>query len=162
MNKLFSIFIICFVVIISCSEQKTAPISYLEISNKSQIDSITQTFIDREAYPFIYTRLEDSNGTVIYENSFKNERLLADNNIDGDSWIRIWSMSKIVTITIIMDLVEENIIDLNHPVTNYIPEFSGLQVAQSSKGISLSKYTNADFVSTAEMLPSWSGEFVSS
>ena len=100
MNKLFSIFIVCFVVIISCSEQKTAPISYLEISNKSQIDSITQTFIDREAYPFIYTRLEDSNGTVIYENSFKNERLLADNNIDGDSWIRIWSMSKIVIIYI--------------------------------------------------------------
>ena len=61
-------------------------------------------------------------------------------------------MSKFVTITIIMDLVEENIIDLNHPVTDYIPEFSGLQVAQSSKGISLSKYTNADFVSAAEML----------
>ena len=37
-------------------------------------------------------------------------------------------------------------------VTNFIPEFFGLQVAQSSKGISLSKYTNADFVSTAEML----------
>ena len=129
MNKLFSIFIVCFVVIISCSEQKTAPISYLEISNKSQIDSITQTFIDREAYPFIYTRLEDSNGTVIYENSFKNERLLADNNIDGDSWIRIWSMSKIVTICIALDLMEDSIISINDSVTKYIPEFNNLKVA---------------------------------
>mgnify|MGYP001165539124 FL=1 len=129
MNKLFSIFIVCFVVIISCSEQKTAPISYLEISNISQIDSITQTFIDREAYPFIYTRLEDSNGTVIYENSFKNERLLADNNIDGDSWIRIWSMSKIVTICIALDLMEDSIISINDSVTKYIPEFNNLKVA---------------------------------
>ena len=68
----------------SCSEPKNAPNSYIEISNKSQIDSITKEYVDREAYPFIYTRLEDSNGTVIYENSFKNERLLADYNIDGE------------------------------------------------------------------------------
>ena len=61
-------------------------------------------------------------------------------------------MSKIVTITIIMDLVEENIIRLNDPVADNIPEFLGLQVAQSSKGISLSRYTNADFVSAAEVL----------
>ena len=84
--------------IIGCSEKKTEPKSYLEITNKSQIDSITQTFVDREIYPFIYTRLEDSNGVVAYENLEKNQRLLANENIDGDSWIRIWSMSKIVTI----------------------------------------------------------------
>ena len=35
-------------------------------------------------------------------------------------------MSKIVTITIIMDQVEENIIDLNRPVTNYIREYFSL------------------------------------
>ena len=139
MNNLFSIFIICFVVIIICSEQKTAPISYLEISNKSQIDSITQTFIDREAYPFIYTRLEDSNGTVIYENSFKNERLLADNNIDGDSWIRIWSMSKIVTICIALDLMEDSIISINDSVTKYIPEFNNLKVACDKDSIQSEK-----------------------
>ena len=33
-------------------------------------------------------------------------------------------MSKIVTITIIMDLVEENIIQLNDPVSDYIPELT--------------------------------------
>ena len=61
-------------------------------------------------------------------------------------------MSKIVTITIIMDLVEENIIQLNDPVLDYIPEFSNLKVAQSSSGVSLSRYTNADFVSNPEMV----------
>ena len=76
MYKLFSSLVLFFVLIISCNEQKNDAISYLEISNKSQIDSITQTFIDREIYPFIYTRLEDSNGIVAYENLAKNERLL--------------------------------------------------------------------------------------
>ncbi|MFL2590154.1 MAG: serine hydrolase domain-containing protein [Parvicellaceae bacterium] len=130
-KSLFLIFL-CFLMIIGCSEKKTEPKSYLEITNKQQIDGITQTFIDREAYPFIYTRLEDSNGTVIYENSFKNERLLADNNIDGESWIRIWSMSKIVTICIALDLMEDSIISLNDSVTKYIPEFSNLKVAITS------------------------------
>ena len=66
---------------------------------------------------------------MIYENSFKNERLLADNNIDGDSWIRIWSMSKIVTICIALDLMEDSIISINDSVTKYIPEFNNLKVA---------------------------------
>ena len=96
-KSLFLIFL-CFLIIFGCKETKTEPKSYLEITNKSQIDSITQTFVDREIYPFIYTRLEDSNGVVAYENLEKNQRLLANENIDGDSWIRIWSMSKIVTI----------------------------------------------------------------
>ena len=129
MKKFIFFFSISMVILISCNEQKKSPASYIEISNKSQIDSITKEFVDREAYPFIYTRLEDSNGTVIYENSFKNERLLADYNIDGDSWIRIWSMSKIVTICIALDLMEDSIISINDSVTKYIPEFRNLKVA---------------------------------
>ena len=128
--KKFIVFLsISVMIFISCSEPKTAPSSYLEISNKSQIDSITKEYIDREAYPFIYTRLEDSNGTVIYENSFKNKRLLANENIDGNSWIRIWSMSKIVTICIALDLIEDSVISINDSVSKYIPEFNNLKVA---------------------------------
>ena len=116
MKKFSLLFCISVMIIISCKEQKLSPTSYINISNKSQIDSITQTFIDREIYPFIYTRIEDSNGTVAYENLAKNERLLANENIDGDSWIRIWSMSKIVTICLALDLMEDNIISLDYSV----------------------------------------------
>ena len=62
------------------------PNSYIDITNKQQIDSITQTFVDREIYPFIYTRLEDSNGVVAYENLEKNERLFKDKNIDVEKF----------------------------------------------------------------------------
>ena len=81
MKRIVFFFSISIVILTTCSEPKKSPASYMEISNKSQIDSITKEYVDREAYPFIYTRLEDSNGNVIYENSFKNERLLADYNI---------------------------------------------------------------------------------
>ena len=137
MYKLFSSLVLVFVLIISCNEQKNDAISYIEISNKSQIDSITQTFIEREIYPFIYTRLEDSNGIVAYENLAKNERLLADENIDGDSWIRIWSMSKIVTICLALDLMEDSIISLDDSVIKYIPEFSDLKVAVTQDSVEI-------------------------
>lgn len=137
MKKLLFLLYLCFLGIISCTEKKTAPKSYIEISNSQVIDSITKTFIDREIYPFIYTRLEDSNGTVAYENLEKNERLLGDENIDGDSWIRIWSMSKIVTICLALDLMEDGIISLNDSVIKFIPEFSDLKVAVTQDSLEI-------------------------
>jgi CubicO group peptidase (beta-lactamase class C family) len=131
MKKIIFYFTFILIILIGCNDKKSGLVSYLEINNKSQIDSITQTFIDREIYPFIYTRLEDSNGTVAYENLAKNERLLANENINGDTWIRIWSMSKIVTICLALDLMEDGIISLDDSVTKYISEFTNLKVAVS-------------------------------
>jgi len=137
MKKTIFLFYLCFIGIIGCKETNTEPKSYIEITNKQHIDSITKTFVDREIYPFIYTRLEDSNGVVAYENLEKNQRLLANENIDGDSWIRIWSMSKIVTICLALDLMEDGIISLNDSVTKYIPEFSDLKVAVTQDSLEI-------------------------
>ena len=137
MKKTIFLFYLCFIGIIGCKETNTETKSYIEITNKQHIDSITKTFVDREIYPFIYTRLEDSNGVVAYENLEKNQRLLANENIDGDSWIRIWSMSKIVTICLALDLMEDGIISLNDSVTKYIPEFSDLKVAVTQDSLEI-------------------------
>ena len=137
MEKIIFYFTFILIILVGCNEKKLSPVSYLEINNKSQIDSITQTFIDREIYPFIYSRVEDSNGTVVYENLAKNERLLANENIDGDSWIRIWSMSKIVTICLALDLMEDGLFSLNDSVTKFIPEFNNLKVACDKDSIQL-------------------------
>ena len=137
MKKIIFYFTFIFAILEGCNEKKLSPVSYLEINNKSQIDSITQTFIDREIYPFIYSRVDDSNGTVVYENLAKNERLLANENIDGDSWIRIWSMSKIVTICLALDLMEDGLFSLNDSVTKFIPEFNNLKVACDKDSIQL-------------------------
>ena len=92
MNKILPIFFL----LIFASCQPPVKQKGLEITNKKAIDSTVNLFVDGEHYPFLYTRLEDQDGIVLYEHTAKNNRLLADQKIDGDTWIRVWSMSKIV------------------------------------------------------------------
>ena len=131
---------------------RTSPESDNIIKNKNELDQILNRHITDGSYPFLYAHIESLDGEILYQHSSVNRDLFPELEVNKDTWIRIWSMSKIVTITIIMDLVEENIIQLNDPVLDYIPEFSNLKVAQSSSGVSLSRYTNADFVSSPEMM----------
>jgi CubicO group peptidase (beta-lactamase class C family) len=53
-------------------------------------------------------------------------------------------MSKIVTISVVMDLVEDGILDLNDPVTKYIPEFEQLKVAVNVDGLNLYQVERAE------------------
>ena len=131
---------------------RTSPESDNIIKNKNELDQILNQHITDGSYPFLYAHIENIDGDILYQHGTVNKDLFPALSVNKDTWIRIWSMSKIVTITIIMDLVEENIIQLNDPVIDYIPEFSNLKVAQSSSGVSLSRYTNADFVSNPEMV----------
>ena len=133
MNKIVSILFL--LIIFSC--QTSSGDQNLEINNKKAIDSIINLFVDGEYYPFLYTRLEDQDGEVLYEHAAKNNRLLNDQKIDGDTWIRVWSMSKIVTICIALDLMEDGLLNVDDPVTKYIPEFSQLQVALTADSNSL-------------------------
>ena len=70
----------------------------------------------------------------MYEHSAVNDSALYGVAVDGSTLIRIWSMSKIVTISIIMDLVENNTISLDDPVSNYIPEFNTLRLLNLRTG----------------------------
>ena len=133
MNKIVSILFL--LIIFSC--QTSSGEKNLKINNKKAIDSTINLFVDGEYYPFLYTRLEDQDGEVLYEHAAKNNRLLGDQKIDGDTWIRVWSMSKIVTICIALDLMEDGLLNLDDPVTKYIPEFSQLQVALTADSNSL-------------------------
>ena len=72
--------------------------------------------------PFVYARLEDRDGGIIYEHAAVNRELLPKARIDGRTWIRIWSMSKIVTISVVMDLAEEGVLALDDPVAKHLPE----------------------------------------
>ena len=112
---------------------RTSPESDNIIKNKNELDQILNQHITDGSYPFLYAHIENIDGDILYQHGTVNKDLFPDLSVNKDTWIRIWSMSKIVTITIIMDLVEGNIIQLNDPVTNYIPEFSKLKVAQSSR-----------------------------
>jgi CubicO group peptidase (beta-lactamase class C family) len=138
-----NLFIIIFALIIalaSLSNSNETSESTVEITSPQKLDNVVNYYVEEGFYPFIYARLEDLDGNVIYEHSAVNEELLPNTVVDGNTWIRIWSMSKIVTISVVLDLVEDGILTLDDPVSKYIPEFEDLPVAVSDKGKSLSEY----------------------
>ena len=57
--------------------------------------------------------------------------LVPDHDINENTWFRIWSMSKIVTISLTMDLVEDGILKLDDPVSNIFLNLVILKVALS-------------------------------
>ena len=73
--------------------------------NQSKLDIIIDKYVQNNSHPFIHVRFEDKLGNVIYEHNSINRKFLPKENIDGQTLIRIWSMSKIVTISLFMDLV---------------------------------------------------------
>ena len=105
--------------------------------NQTRLNIIIDKYVQNNSHPFIHVRFEDKLGNVIYEHNSINRKFLPKENIDGQTLIRIWSMSKIVTISLFMDLVEDKIVSLDDLVEKYIPEFSDLQVATDEQGTSL-------------------------
>ena len=102
------------------------------------LDAVLDGYVDDGYYPFLYARLEGRDGDVLYEHATVNRELLPDAEINAQTWIRIWSMSKIVTISVVMDLVEDGVLKLSDPVAKYLPEFADLQVAVAPDGSDLS------------------------
>jgi len=127
------------IIYLSC-EHPQRPL--IKIQNKNQLDGIINEYVDKGYFPFLLVRLEDKNGSVIYQHCRINKNLILEDTINENTWIRIWSMSKIVTITIIMDLIEEEYLNLDEPVTKYIPEFDNLKVAINEEGVPLGKIKN--------------------
>ena len=127
----------------------------IEVPDPDALDAVLDRFVEEGHYPFLYARLEDRDGNVAYEHSVVNRDLLPDAQIDGQSWIRIWSMSKIVTISVVLDLVEDGVLSLEDPVANYIPELSDMQVAVTSDGRSLAEldFGQADPACPFELVP---------
>ena len=76
------------IVVTSCKSGKTPSII---LSNPVRVDSIADSFVKEGYYPFIYVRLEDKEGRLIYEHSTVNQKLFPGMVVDGNTWMRIWS-----------------------------------------------------------------------
>ncbi len=107
------------------------------IFNDSKLNNIINKYIQNNSHPFIHMRLECKDGEVIYDYTSINQNFLPNQIIDGQTLMRIWSMSKIVTISLFLDLVEDELVAFDDNVIKYIPEFSDLSVASDTYGTSL-------------------------
>ncbi len=132
-------FILIPLILFNCGSSEQNAIELQE----EKLNHILDSYVKSGVYPFLYARVEGESGTV-YEHAVTNEDLFGNLKIDGDTWIRIWSMSKLVTISVAMDLIEENKLSLSDPVIKYIPEFKDLKVAVDKSGKSISQLTEVD------------------
>lgn len=105
----------------------------LQLEDPGPVNQLIDGLVEAGGAPFLYVRIEDREGRVIYEHGARNADLVPQ-PVGGDDWVRIWSMSKIVTISLTMDLVEEGLIALDDPVIKYLPELSAVQVATGPDG----------------------------
>jgi len=152
----------CLFLLINCQDsQKTVENSADSnptknfISNPAALNTILDKYIDEGYYPFVYARLEDLDGNLMYEHSKVNKDLLPNTAINKNSWVRVWSMSKIITISVALDLIEEGILNFNDPVTKFIPEFENLEVAVTEEGKQLAEleWGNRDGVCPYQLVP---------
>ena len=124
MKLVSTILCLCVLGISGCaatlSDSKTA-------INRGPVDSAINQVVEAGAFPFLYVRVEKTNGDVVYEHSAVNSKF-APSHPTADNWMRIWSMSKSVTIAVILDLEEDGILNRSEPLTKYIPEFAELTV----------------------------------
>lgn len=128
------IFSLIFVIITGCANSmKQEPL----LKQPEKIDAVVEKYVKNGSFPLLYLRMENKAGEVIYEHQAVNDSLLPDTSIDGNTWFRIWSMSKIITITLLLDLVEDGLINLQDPIEKYIPEFQNLKIAVDSNGNTL-------------------------
>ena len=68
-------------------------------------------------------------GSTVYEGTFGMADRERGYAVDMDTVWRIYSMTKPVTSVLIMDLQEDGLLNLNDPVSKYIPELANMQVA---------------------------------
>ncbi|MEL6666405.1 MAG: serine hydrolase domain-containing protein [Pseudomonadota bacterium] len=99
--------------------------------DRAPVDAAIDDTVARGAFPFLYVRVEKLDGSLVYEHDATNEEF-APVRPTSDSWMRIWSMSKSVTIAVILDLEEDGVLNRADLVTDYIPEFADLKVLDAN------------------------------
>ena len=72
------------------------------INDNESLNSTISKYLENGSQAVLLLRLEDENGNKIFQYAGKNDDLVQDQNIDENTWFRIWSMSKIVTISVTM------------------------------------------------------------
>jgi len=96
------------------------------------LTALLQTFVDQKIAPGVVVLVANKDGVLALEKS--GYASLADKTSmrdDGVFWIA--SMSKSLTATALIMLVDEGTVSLDDPVETYLPEFKGQMVEQGDQ-----------------------------
>ena len=118
------LFRIIFLILISITSKMSAEFSQHKID---KIDFTLQSWVNSKKYAGI-VNLTYIDGEIVHFKAYGSKDLGTHAPMTTDTIFRIYSMTKPVVSVAIMQLVEKGKIQLNSPITNYIPEFKQLNV----------------------------------
>ena len=111
----------------------------------SSLDEAVTSLLEEEVvalkrYPFMTAYVETAKGEVLVSSAVANPDFYEYADGPGvDDWMRIWSMSKLVTVVLALDLAEDGVFSLEDEAANYLPELAALKVARPLSGGTMSE-----------------------
>ncbi|GAA0871369.1 serine hydrolase domain-containing protein [Gangjinia marincola] len=125
MKKIFQILLLFILLpITGCSEKKNKPNTLKEDQTiddySARIDSLIQT---KEPHFFNGVILITKDDEVVYKKEYGYSDFETKKPISLDDKFRIWSNSKQITAVLILREVEKGTIDLQKPISEYLPDF---------------------------------------
>src|SRR5690349_23656704 len=94
------------------------------------IDASLRSAVERKDVPGVVALVTDRD-RVLYQNAFGVADVATGRPLSSDALFRIASMTKPITSTALMQLIEQGRIGLDDPAEKYLPELVGLKVIES-------------------------------
>lgn len=95
-----------------------------------RIDTILQKHVQDGDFSGVVS-LVSRHGKIVHYKSFGKRDIEANEPMEKDSLVRIYSMTKPIVSVALMMLQEEGKFQLNEPVSKYIPQFNNLKVLEN-------------------------------
>jgi CubicO group peptidase (beta-lactamase class C family) len=126
MNKPLFLSIVAAISISAC-QPKTSSNEIITEAAKSRIDSTFKSMVDSGRIAGVSALIVEKNKEV-YFNSFGHADREANKVFDRNTLVRIFSMTKPITGTALMQLYEKGSFQLDDPLSKYAPEFADMKV----------------------------------
>src|SRR4051794_21572190 len=99
----------------------------------TRVDEVLHAAVESGTVPNVVATAADADGPI-YEGAFGPKAVGRPGEVTPDTIYRIASMTKMVTTTAALQLVERGKLDLDAPVADYRPEFAQLKVLEGWDG----------------------------
>ena len=99
----------------------------------TELNNLLSQYVDQGFFPGVQWQINFNN--KIYAGKYGLNNIDTKIEVLDDSIYRIWSMTKPIVAVAALKLIEEKKINLNDPITEYLPEFNDLQVMVQEDGV---------------------------
>ena len=128
----YSLLLSAFILLTGCKADDVASAKYEGVVENARMDTMLSSAISSGEHVGVSALVFDE-GKVVYTGAFGMADRERKVPVAMDTVFRIYSMTKPITSAVIMDLQEEGKLDINDPVSKYIPELANMQVISAGE-----------------------------